>query len=84
VEEFYFGKAAKAVHWQAKGHTIEVLTEDDFFGMLEEKTSSGTRQGRTQNALARAVRRVVRTVVILAGPLVLGPGCLSSWYAGVD
>ena len=44
VEEFHSGKAAKAVHWQAKGHTIEVLTEGDFFGMLEEKTSSGTRQ----------------------------------------
>jgi len=26
VEEFHTGKAAKAVHWQAKGHTIEVLT----------------------------------------------------------
>lgn len=43
VEEFHTGKAAKAVHWQAKGHTIEVLTEGDFFGMLEEKASSGTR-----------------------------------------
>ena len=44
VEEFHTGKAVKAVHWQAKGHTIEVLTEGDFSGMLEEKTSSGTRQ----------------------------------------
>ncbi len=44
LEEFHTGKAAKAVHWQAKGHTIEVLSEGDFFGMLEEKTSCGTRQ----------------------------------------
>jgi DNA polymerase III subunit epsilon len=43
-EEFHTGKAVKAVHWQAKGHHIEVLTEGDFFGMLEEKASSGTRQ----------------------------------------
>src|SRR5450756_894328 len=45
VEEFHTGKALKAVRWQAKGHTIEVLTEGDFFEMLEEKESSGTRQG---------------------------------------
>ena len=44
VEEFHTGKAVKAVHWQAKGHTIEVLTEGDLFEMLEEKASSGTRQ----------------------------------------
>lgn len=43
VEEFHTGKAVKAVHWQAKGHTIEVLTEGDFFEMLEEKASSGSR-----------------------------------------
>jgi len=45
LEEFHTGKALKAVQWQAKGHTIEVLTEGDFFEMLEEKESSGTRQG---------------------------------------
>lgn len=43
VEEFHTGKAVKAVHWQAKGHTIEVLTEGDFLEMLEEKASSGAR-----------------------------------------
>jgi len=41
VEDFHTGKAVKAVHWQAKGHTIEVLTEGDLFEMLEEKASSG-------------------------------------------
>lgn len=46
IEEFHTGKAAKAVHWQAKGHTIEVLTEGDFFEMLEEQASSGTRAER--------------------------------------
>jgi DNA polymerase-3 subunit epsilon len=48
VEQFQTGKAAKALHWQAKGHTIEVLTEGDFLEMLEEQGSSGTSRPRTE------------------------------------
>lgn len=43
VEDFHTGKASKAVQWQAKGHTIEVLTEGDLSEMLKEKASSGIR-----------------------------------------
>jgi DNA polymerase-3 subunit epsilon len=42
--DFYTGRAAKAAHWRAKGHRIEVLTEADLIDMLTETRTSGARQ----------------------------------------
>jgi DNA polymerase-3 subunit epsilon len=42
--EFYTGKAEKAVHWRAKGHRIEVLTEGDLVDLLAETRTSGVRE----------------------------------------
>jgi DNA polymerase-3 subunit epsilon len=42
-DEFYTGKAAKAVRWREKGKPIEVLTEPEFLSYVFEEATSGTR-----------------------------------------
>jgi DNA polymerase-3 subunit epsilon len=44
VSDFHTGKAEKAARRNAKGANIEVLTERDFFELLEDRHTSGTRQ----------------------------------------
>lgn len=42
--DFITGKAEKAVKLRARGHRIEVLTEDDLLDLLAETRTSGVRQ----------------------------------------
>jgi DNA polymerase-3 subunit epsilon len=47
-EEFHTGRAMRAVHWNAKGRSIEVLTEADLYSLLVESVTGGVRAAVTE------------------------------------